>query len=84
MRRFTIVITIVQEADLIKIIILSSYVRVWPDWVYMMRYCQANWRVYQASAGTGNKQHCLSLTKPLVVSLISLLFAKSKTISCLP
>ena len=36
MRRFTrvTVITIVPEADLIKII--SSYMRVWPDWVYIM------------------------------------------------
>ena len=39
--------------------------------------CQANWQVYQASAGTGNKQHCLLLSKPLVLCLISLLFAKS-------
>ena len=50
------VIMIVQEADLIKII--SSYVRVWPDRVYMICYYQANWRVYQASAGTSNKQRC--------------------------
>ena len=85
MCRFTRVITIVREADLIKII--SSYTtRVWPDWVYMMCCCQATWRVYQASAGTGtgNKQHCLPLTKLLIVSLISPLFAKNKTISHLP
>ena len=79
---FTRVIMIVKAADLIKII--SSYARVWPDWVYMIRYCQVNWWVYQASAGTGNKQHCLPLTKLLVVSLISPLFVKSETISRLP
>ena len=55
------VIAIVQEADLIKIIL--NYARVWPDWVYMICYCQANWRVYQASAGTSNKQCCLPLTR---------------------
>ena len=81
-RKFTRVIMILQETDLIKII--SSYARVWPDWVYMIHCCQANWWVYQASASTGNKQHYLPLTKPLVVSLISLLFVKSKTISRLP
>ena len=79
MRQFTRVIMIVQETDLIKII--SSYARVWPDWIYMIHCCQANWQVYQASAGTGNKQHCLPLTKPLVVRLISPLFAKSETIN---
>ena len=72
---------IVQEADLINVISIklreSSMARLTGSTRQAIHCCLASWRIYQASAGTSNKQH-LPLTMPLVVCLILPLFAKSK------